>query len=268
MNLSRIIDHKLRQPIEEQLGPEEKILWADQPIPRTVFSAYTTVQMVLGIVGFMALFYFAREFDLRIPDVITWKAVLIGFIYCIFFLPIPALLFAAPWLERRRVRHTAYAITSQRALSVRKRRSPWIRNIPFDAIRQIRLKIKPAGVGDVTIIAGARVVGETDTDRKEGFFHIRHPQAVAKLIETQVLATDKTVTLDKKTIQQDRPPLVVADIPTEGETITPLYLLKGSLAFCGVLLVFLGTPALFSWATNTGWAGALFFFFLRSYNQD
>jgi len=56
--------------------------------------------------------------------------------------------------------------------------------LPFNGINQIYVNVKPDGVGDVTIVAGATIAED-----KDGFYHIRNPKIVAKRLETQLKIT-------------------------------------------------------------------------------
>ena len=61
--------------------------------------------------------------------------------------------------------------------------------MPLNGINQVRVNVKPDGVGDVTIVAGARVVGATIAEDKDGFYQIRSLKIVSKHLETQLKIT-------------------------------------------------------------------------------
>ncbi len=143
----------------------------------------------MGVIWFAVLLFMGQVLDLWIHRSITGAELILEALCGFFLLLFSLILVTAPWRERRRMLHTPYAITGRCVILCSQQRKPWIRILAFNGINQIRVNIKSDGVGDVTIIAGARVVGATIVEDKDGFYHIRNPKIAAKRLETQLKIT-------------------------------------------------------------------------------
>ena len=256
------------QKLERQLEPGESVCWADQPVKR-YFTPFTVTQLIVGLLWTgIVLAVLSHSYEFQWPAFDRWQ----DFTYAVFLSPFFLFGFYfiwAPIRECHRTVHSVYAITDRRALSLWNRRKPVIRTYPFAAISQIRIAERRGGLGDVIIVTGVRVVGETSDEDKQGFYHIRNAREVAKCLEQQIgAASTKKGTGSQEALRESpfettgKPPLIVKDDaekpPIRGlprMLLPPAFL----LSIAALLLLVFGLPAALAWATNTGVAGFVFF---------
>ncbi len=169
------------QLVKQQLGPEEEIIWADKPVPR-YFTPMTTAQFAGGIFWLTCLVLILVFGNIGISTMKTWQIALYAAVFVPFF-AFGLLLVSSPLWEYRRMKRTIYSITNRRAIVVQNKSKPSVKSYPFDEVTQVRVENKKDNLGDVVIVCGVRVVGESQED---GFHHIRSPQEVASLLERQV----------------------------------------------------------------------------------
>ncbi len=262
------LEIKLKRILERQLEPGEKILWADQPVPR-FFAPFTAAQLICGIFWTACVFLaFSHMHNFKAPASITWVEVIQAVVF------VPFVLFglyfmSAPLREHRRTLRTVYAITDRRVITIHSRRKPLIRTYPFDAVSQIRIDEKRGGLGDVIIVCGVRVVGEIPADEKDGFYHLRRAREVACRLESLVATVrapqkaDSVAGSDAGRLEKiPEPPLLVEDSAAKNPTKTLPAMTLALLSFGGIALLVFGTPAAIAWATNTSAPGYAFFLVL------
>ncbi len=175
----------LEQILGKELSPEEKILWVGKPVPR-YFTPSTTVHFAGGIFWITCLtlaLVFSKSFGLSTAK--TWELVLLVVVFVPFF-AFGFLLISSPLLEYRRMRRTIYSITSKRAIAFQVGRKIILWSHPLSEITRARISVKKDGVGDVVIVCGIRVAGESSEDQKSGFYNVYNPRKVATLLEKRV----------------------------------------------------------------------------------
>lgn len=175
MNSTFLLNRQLKEKVDNELEPGERIRWIEQPKPR-FFSPAST-----------GAFLFA----------IPWTAFAIFWIYGASQSPSDAFpLFGVPfvligigmlssplWVYYQSYK-SAYVITDRRAITIEGGRSYTIRSYPPDKLQNIYRRERKNGIGDIIISFDSWNDSEGDTRKKDlGFMNIREPKRVEKLLK-------------------------------------------------------------------------------------
>ncbi len=234
----------------QYLSASEKVLWADQPVPR-FFTLFTAVYLIAGIFWTVLIYnFFVDRAEPGELQNIVYQLVALFFFsfgFCCMMMPV--------W-EYRRTRRTIYALTSSRAIHIENRRKVKVHLYPFSTITQIRLVEQSDGIGDVAIVCGVRHEGlPPPFGGDPGFYHIENAEDVAHRFETLITA--------KKTADQlERAPILVSSGPQGSFIKRSTHIALSIIVFLGVIVIVFGTPAFLAWVTETSTAGFFFFIFL------
>ena len=255
------IDGGLRRALEDVLETGEKILWAERPVAG-FFSTETVGRLsggVFWILCLVAMMVFSRLQGARWTDVAP----------VLLFMPFGLLLMHAPVARYRRMRRTIYAITERRALTVLNHRKCHVKSYPMKEIRQVRLRERDNGTGDVTIVCGVRFEGLDDAE-KDGFYHIRRPAGIARLLESlmaggtgehNAACTDQDGRDEENGPHPERP-VVVRDSSSRSRTARMVAVAVVLLIFFGFFPMLQATHGIVDRLTGTGWPGFFVLLFL------
>jgi hypothetical protein len=189
MQSTEHIPGDLREAVERELQPDERISWIEMPIP-TFFTPKSKKFFPFGIVWTLfVVFWICAAAGFATPQfkeasdpfqVITILFPLFGVPFLL--IGIGMLLF--PIFEYRKALKTVYAITDRRAITLEAGWSRKVRSFPSSELANVYRKEKRNGTGDVIITIDKKADSEGNTIAEPlGFLRIREPKAVERMLK-------------------------------------------------------------------------------------
>ncbi len=172
----------LRQRVDRELQPGEFIRWIEQPVPRLFdLSSLPVVLFAIPWTAF-SIFWICGAAGFKIPD--FSEGIKPEHLFPLFGLPFTFVglgMLSTPFWLWRKMRHTVYLITDQRAISFE---GNTIRSYAPDQLGNIFRTEQRDGTGNVIIATHAW--NDSDGDRRSqdiGFIGVRNPQAVERRLK-------------------------------------------------------------------------------------
>ena len=185
MNSTLISNRPLKEKVDNELEPGERIRWIEQPKPR-FFSPASTGAFLFAIpwTAFSIFWmYGASQSPSNGFSLFGVPFVLIGI----------GMLSSPLWVYYQTFR-TVYLITDRRAITIDGGRSYTIRSYPPDKLQNIYRRERKNGIGDIIISFDPWKDSDGDTHKKDlGFLNIREPKHVEKILKELA-----TIVLSKK----------------------------------------------------------------------
>lgn len=153
----------LRQAIDQELQPGERLYWVEQPLARffTTESVRTSLFGVLWTA--LAVFWTGGANRFQFPDLSKGiRPQLLFSLVGVCFAVIGIELILTPLWTWRKARNTVYLVTDQRALTIRKGWSLEIRSFSPDQLWNLERRERADGSGDV--IVGLPRSGDSSTE--------------------------------------------------------------------------------------------------------
>ncbi len=177
------------QQLANALLRHEELRWAVRPVARA-WSLQSTLIFIWSLMwlGFVSVWTYAC---LGFPKSLdTFLAFNSGRpLFALFSLPFWLMgfwMFCQPWLQKRRMRHSIYAITNRRALVLEKRLFSWnTRAFPLTASLVMERKGRPQGGGD--LVFGQDIHhGRHGSERRipMGFLHLPDLHEALRQLDT------------------------------------------------------------------------------------
>lgn len=178
------IPKKLRKTIDEELQPAESIRWIEQPIPR-VFTVETILKSIWGF--FMSIFGLAVILILLLSLFqVDFLSLVFLFLHWLVFFFSGVYMLLTPYRRWLEARNTAYLVTDKRAISIRVLWSIAIQSYLPNQLKNIYLKERPDGTGDVIIEVRRWVSsgphGNQEMMKEIGFLAICKPREVENML--------------------------------------------------------------------------------------
>ena len=188
MQLDAQIPQELKEKVDRELEPEERILWMDMPIP-TFFTRESKKIFLFGTVfTSFAIFWTFGAAGFTIPNLkeVSNPMQLVAILFPLFGIPfilIGFYMLANPLVAYRNAFKTVYVITDRRAITFESGWSKTIRSYPPSRLLNVYRKERRDGTGDVIISSEKWIESEDDKRSKDlGFFQIREPRAVEMML--------------------------------------------------------------------------------------
>jgi hypothetical protein len=182
----------LRQKVDAELEPGEKIRWIEQPVPQ-FWNPVTIGSVLFGIPWLsFSLFWMWGAMGFKLPDFRegfpTESLPLLFFsLFGLPFVLVGVGMLSAPLWLWQQTRNTVYVITDRRALSFQGKKTVTIQSFLPQNMENIFRRERAKGLGDVVL--NVRHWKDDDGDQRseeKGFLNIRNPQAVERLIQQVV----------------------------------------------------------------------------------
>lgn len=188
MQLEAQIPQELKEKVDRELQPDERILWMDMPIP-TFFTPESTKIFLFGIFfTSFAVFWTFGAAGFTIPNLkeVSNPIQLISLLFPLFGLPfilIGFFLLLNPLFAYAKAFKTVYLITDRRAITFETGWSKTVRSYPPSKLLNVYRKDKGDGTGDV-IISSENWIDSDDVKRSKdlGFFRIREPKTAEMML--------------------------------------------------------------------------------------
>lgn len=188
MQLEAQIPQGLKEKVDRELQPDERILWMDIPIP-TFFTPESTKIFIFGIFfTSFAVFWTFGAAGFAIPNLeeVSNPFQFISILFPLFGLPfilIGLFLLLNPLFAYAKALKTVYLITDRRAMTFETGWSKTVRSYPPSKLLDVYRKERGDGTGDV-IISSENWTDSDDVKRSRdlGFFRIRAPRTVEMML--------------------------------------------------------------------------------------
>jgi hypothetical protein len=181
------VPHALREWVDREIEPGERIQWMDRPVAR-FFTGPATAAFLFGIpwTAFAAFWTtFAALGTAEADDTEAFGGLARLFpLFGVPFILIGLGMLSAPLWAYRKARRTVYVVTNRRAISFEGGRSMTVRSFPPETLRNVFRRERRNGTGDV--ILASRSWRDSDGDRRSdelGFLRIRDPKRVEDLVK-------------------------------------------------------------------------------------
>ena len=177
------VTYELREKVDRELGPGERVQWLQMPVPR-YFTPAATAGFLFGIpwTAFAIFWTVGAAWG-------TSKAGGAGFFNAFPLFGVPFILIgfgmlSGPIWAYRKALKTVYAITDRRAITFDGGRATTIRSYPPERLLDVYRKERKDGTGDVIIARRAWRDSEGDRQSEElGFLRIRDPKTVEAMLK-------------------------------------------------------------------------------------
>lgn len=181
MGILATLPGRLRESVEKELAPDERVVWMEMPCAR-FFTPKATGTFLFGIPWTaFSVFWMYSVWSVDRPEVqaVTSWGSLIG----LPFVLIGVFMLLAPVLSYRIARRSVYVITDKRALSFEDEWGMTVRSFTPDKLKDTFRRERRSGYGDV-IISFMEWEDSHGDRRKEdiGFTDIRDPKYVEDLL--------------------------------------------------------------------------------------
>ncbi len=181
------VPYALREWVDREIEPGERLQWMDMPAPR-FFTGPATAAFLFGIPWTaFAVFWTAtaawgtrQASDTGAPGAFSILFPLFG----VPFILIGLGMLSSPLWAYRKARRTVYVITDRRAILFEGGRSTTVRSFAPQQLRNVFRKERKDGSGDV--VFSSRTWRDSDGDRHAqdvGFMRIQNAKAVEDLIQ-------------------------------------------------------------------------------------
>ena len=178
------LPQKLRQRVDRELQPGERIRWIEQPASRLSYLILSSMPVMLFAIPWTAfsIFWICDAAGFKLPDLS--QGIKPEHLFPLFGLPFTFIglgMLSTPFWLQRRMRNTVYLITDQRAISFEGNE---IRSYDPEQLGNIFRKERADGTGDVFF--ATHTWRDSDGDRHSrdiGFMSIRNPQAVERQLK-------------------------------------------------------------------------------------
>jgi len=166
--ISTIVNYKEQKWLDQELDPDEKVIWIDKPIPKYNVKALFWFGILWTAISSIPIIY------IELPHIRTpyfWEALSV-FAFAVSFLLIGIGMLSTPLLNRYKMSNTLYVITEKRIIIFEKLLSLEISC--FDNIDKNNVLIKPKEeAGDIIFYHRYSDDGEGGITTTEiGFFNI------------------------------------------------------------------------------------------------
>ena len=190
MNDIAEISSRLREKLNSEIEADERIVWADMPIPR-FFTPGSLYQFLFAIPWTaFAIYWTCAATRFKIPD----------FNEAFDFFPLFGLIFvfvglgmlSSPFRQFRKAFKTVYAVTNKRAIIIEIGWSTTTRSFPPETLQDISRKEKRNGTGDIFFSPPpergffAPSIQRGQIQPIIGFLGIRNPKDVEKMLRKLV----------------------------------------------------------------------------------
>ena len=176
------LPNRLREVVEQELAPDERIVWMEMPAPH-FFTPKSTGMFLFGIpwTGF-ALFWTYSVAQFEMPDFSSPAS--LGSLFGIPFVVIGILMLLAPIWSYQASRRSVYVITEKRAISFEYGMGMTIRSYSPAQLQETFRRERQNGYGDVVITYAEWEESEGGERHKTdvGFMDIRDPKYVEDLL--------------------------------------------------------------------------------------
>jgi len=188
------IPRELRDKVDQELEPGERIQWIDMPVPK-FFTPLATAAFLFGIPWTAFAIFWTATAAWGIMRTVSEGPLWVFPLFGVPFILIGFGMLSSPRWAYRKALRTVYVLTNRRAITFDGGWSMTIRSYPPDKLQDVYRKEKKHGTGDV-IIARSEW-RDSDGDRRSeelGFIHIRNPREVERMLKR--LAAQATVEED------------------------------------------------------------------------
>ncbi len=189
------IPRDLREKVDREIEPGEKIQWLDMPVPHYFNTKSSrTFRFGLGFIGF-AIVWAAGTSAFLINSAFSedgGMVTLFPYISIPLFLAGLAMLSSPLWTYKKSFR-TVYVITERRALHVEGGRKTTISSYFPQHFGDVFLREKKNGSGDVFFVRQKEIDSDGDERFEDiGFLGVREPQTVETLLSNMARSYIKT----------------------------------------------------------------------------
>lgn len=178
----------VRDCVEQQLQPGERLVWMEQPEPRLWTSASRGAFIFAIPWTAFACFWTGMAFWMTIRDK---NGPIFRYLFPLFGLPFVGVgfyLFSMPWRNQARSRRTAFAVTDRRILQVvsNPRGGAHVQSLDAPQIGTIERQERSDGTGSLFFSGIPIVPGPKGRSTRSwaGFVDIREPRMVEEIIRT------------------------------------------------------------------------------------
>jgi len=188
MQLDAQIPQELKEKVDRELQPDERILWMDMPIP-TFFTRESKKIFLFGIFfTSFAIFWTCGAAGFTIPNLkeVSNPFQLVSLLFPLFGLPfilIGFFLLLNPLFAYGKAFKTVYLITDRRAMTFEIGWSKTVRSYPPSRLLNVYREERRDGTGDV-IISSENWIDSDEVKRSRylGFFRIREPKTAEMML--------------------------------------------------------------------------------------
>ncbi|MFO0829190.1 MAG: hypothetical protein U0572_13705 [Phycisphaerales bacterium] len=173
----------LRDLVERELEPSERLLWMEQPIPR-FFSGASLGAFLFAIPWTaFAIFWICGAAGFKVPDLSKGGASLFP-LFGLPFVLIGLAMLSTPIWAYRGMRRTIYVVTDRRAIVFEGGRKTTIRSFEPSRLKDVFRREKRDGSGDVVFEQGL-TTGPRGSSRSYdlGFLGVRDPRSVEQIVK-------------------------------------------------------------------------------------
>lgn len=188
MQTDEHIPPELKETVQRELKPGERVLWSEMPIP-TFFTPKNTQLFIFSIVWTLfAVLWTGAAAGFSVPDFkdASGPFEVMRFLFPLFGLPFVLIglgMFTIPFFNYRNAWKTIYVITDRRAITFDGGWKRTVRSYPPAKLLNIYRKEKSDGTGDVIISYDQWVDSEGDRRTEDlGFLRIREPKRVEQML--------------------------------------------------------------------------------------
>lgn len=181
------VPYALREWVDREIEPGERLQWMDVPAPR-FFTGPATAAFLFGIpwTAFAVFWTVMAAWGTR-QAAHTGAPRAFSILFPLFGVPFILIglgMLSCPFWAYRKARRTVYAITDRRAILFEGGRSLTVRSFPPDKLRNVFRKERKDGSGDVIFYCRTRRDSDGDRHAQDvGFLRIRNAKAVEDLIQ-------------------------------------------------------------------------------------
>lgn len=169
------IPDKLKELVERELEPSEKVKWAEQPVPR--FFSPKSLSLFLFAIPWTAFAIFWMFGASKSGNLIFTS-------FGIPFVLVGLSMLSSPIWGILKSNNTIYVITTHRAITFDGGRSNTIRSYPPEKLKNVYRVERKNNIGDVIISYKEWRDSDGDRQRDElGFINIRNPKEVEKKLK-------------------------------------------------------------------------------------
>ena len=188
MQLDPQIPPELKEKVDQELQPDERILWMDMPIPKFFTRESKNLFLVGIVVTSFAIFWTCGAAGFTIPNFkeVSNPSQLVPLLFPLFGIPfilIGLIMVLNPLYTYGKAFKTVYLITDRRAITCEMGWSKTVRSYPPSRLLDIHRKERRDGTGDV-IISSEKWIDKDDVERSRdlGFFEVREPKKVEMML--------------------------------------------------------------------------------------
>jgi hypothetical protein len=186
---SPMLPPELQQQVASELRADEKLIWADQPLPRLY--QWQAIGAVLFGIPWTAFAVFWVAMTARATSHAKGLGPLFLFpLFGIPFILIGLGMLTSPFWLRRKAYRSIYVITSKRAVVMEGRIFGGVKVQSFmpDRLPSMTRKERADGTGDLIFEQFQQRAGSGSTTVRRGFMGVRNVRAVEDLIVSTLLA--------------------------------------------------------------------------------